>query len=111
MWNKLGASIANSGRNEQAVEAYYHALTSSPGYTRARYNLGISCLNLHAYEQAIEHLLIALKQQTNGVSNGAISESIWHTLSIAVDRYQREDLKDDVKCRNLSILLHKFSIG
>ncbi|CAF1221215.1 unnamed protein product, partial [Adineta ricciae] len=96
LWNKLGASIANSGRNEQAVAAYYHALTSSPGYTRARYNLGISCLNLHAYEQAIEHLLIALKQQTNGVSNEAMSESIWHTLSIAVARCEREDLKHDV---------------
>ncbi|CAF1234385.1 unnamed protein product, partial [Adineta ricciae] len=97
LWNKLGASIAHSGRNEQAVEAYYHALTSSPGYTRARYNLGISCLNLHAYEQAIEHLLIALKQQTNGVSNEAMSESIWHTLSIAVARCGREDLKHHVE--------------
>lgn len=38
-----------------------NALTLSPSFIRARYNLGISCLNLNAYKKAIEHFLIALE--------------------------------------------------
>ena len=37
LWNRLGATQANSTRNEEAVEAYFHALDIKPTYTRARY--------------------------------------------------------------------------
>jgi len=37
LWNKLGATQANSTKNEEAVEAYIHALDIKPTYTRARY--------------------------------------------------------------------------
>jgi len=50
LWNKLGATLANSSKSEQAVEAYRKALELVPGFTRARYNLGISCMNLGAYK-------------------------------------------------------------
>lgn len=48
MWNRLGATLANGNRSEEAVDAYYNALQLSPGFIRARYNLGITCINLNA---------------------------------------------------------------
>lgn len=38
--------MANSGRAEEALQYYYRALELNPGYIRARFNLGISCMNL-----------------------------------------------------------------
>lgn len=60
LWNRLGATLANSGRSEEAIAAYERALTLKPGFVRARYNLGVSCINVGCYEQAAGHLLGAL---------------------------------------------------
>ena len=60
LWNRLGATLANSGRSEDAIGAYEKALTLNPNFVRARYNLGVSCINIGVYEQAVQHLLGAL---------------------------------------------------
>ena len=60
LWNRLGATLANSGRPEEAIDAYEKALTLNPNFVRARYNLGVSCINIGVYEQAAQHLLGAL---------------------------------------------------
>jgi peroxin-5 len=60
LWNRLGATLANSGRSEEAIAAYEKALTTRPNFVRARYNLGVSCINIGCYEEAASHLLGAL---------------------------------------------------
>lgn len=60
LWNRLGATLANSGRSEEAIEAYEKALTLNPNFVRARYNLGVSCINIGCLPEAAQHLLGAL---------------------------------------------------
>ena len=60
LWNRLGATLANSGRSEEAIAAYEKALTINPNFVRARYNLGVSCINIGVLPQAAQHLLGAL---------------------------------------------------
>ncbi|KXT19033.1 hypothetical protein AC579_8723 [Pseudocercospora musae] len=60
LWNRLGATLANSNRSEEAIEAYSRALELRPNFVRARYNLGVSCINLGVLEEAASHLLGAL---------------------------------------------------
>lgn len=60
LWNRLGATLANSGRSEDAIAAYCKALEVNPNFVRARYNLGVSCINIGCYPEAAGHLLGAL---------------------------------------------------
>ena len=60
LWNRLGATLANSGRSEEAIEAYEKALQLNPNFVRARYNLGVSCINIGCHAEAAQHLLGAL---------------------------------------------------
>ena len=60
LWNRLGATLANSGRSEEAIAAYEKALTIRTNFVRARYNLGVSCINIGCYDEAASHLLGAL---------------------------------------------------
>lgn len=68
LWNRLGATLANGGKPEEAIEAYHKALELRPTFTRAIYNLSVSCLNLGAHHEAAEHVLAALAlQQTHAL--------------------------------------------
>ena len=60
LWNRLGATLANSGRSEEAIAAYEKAITINPNFVRARYNLGVSCINIGVMAEAAQHLLKAL---------------------------------------------------
>jgi len=42
----LPFDLANGDQSEEAIGAYRKALDIYPGFVRARYNLGISCINL-----------------------------------------------------------------
>ncbi|KDN39933.1 TPR-like protein [Tilletiaria anomala UBC 951] len=95
LWNRLGATLANGGKPEEAIEAYQKALELRPTFTRAIYNLSVSCLNLGAHHEAAEHLLAALAlQQSHALpdvptgqepsptplSEAQESQNLWSTL-------------------------------
>lgn len=61
LWNRLGATLANSGRSEEAIAAYQEALSIAPNFVRARYNLGVSCININCHQEAASHFLAALE--------------------------------------------------
>ncbi|EDO47754.1 predicted protein [Nematostella vectensis] len=114
LWNRLGATLANGGRSEEAVDAYRHALSYSPGFIRCRYNLGISCINLSAHQQAVEHFLTALNMQRKGGvgSDGTVttmSDNIWSTLRMTLSLMGRSDLHKAVDKRDLDRLNEVFS--
>ncbi|GAA5860749.1 hypothetical protein JCM3774_006273 [Rhodotorula dairenensis] len=121
LWNRLGATLANSGHPEDAIQAYRKALDLRPTFTRAIYNLGVSCLNIGCYHEAAEHLLAALQGQMTrdemarnsskgkgkGLAGGAGdadlgraadlgdgSDNLWHTLRRAFLCMDRHDLAD-----------------
>ena len=60
LWNRLGATLANSGHSEEAIAAYEKALNLRPNFVRARYNLGVACINMGCYDVAAQHLLRGL---------------------------------------------------
>lgn len=104
MWNRLGASLANSNRSEEAVNAYFKALELKPTFVRARYNLGVSCINIGCYKEAVEHLLSGLAMhQVEGANevgstlNHNQSTSLTETLKRAFIAMDRRDLLDLVK--------------
>jgi len=117
LWNRLGASLANGNRSVDAVEAYQNALDIEPGYIRARYNVGIICINLRAYKEAIEHFLTALNHQATSMQrsglnnpnpNNQMSDAIWSTLRMAVALLGKGDLQGAIDRRDLNELNEAF---
>lgn len=120
MWNRLGASLANGNHSVDAVDAYQHALDIEPGYIRARYNVGIICINLKAYKEAIEHFLTALNHQATSMTrsgiqnpkpNSQMSDTIWSTMRMAVSLLGRTDLQTAIDQRDLDALNEAFKTG
>ncbi|KEY65666.1 hypothetical protein S7711_08737 [Stachybotrys chartarum IBT 7711] len=70
LWNRLGATLANSGRSEEAIAAYEQALSLSPNFVRARYNLGVSCINISCHQEAASHFLAALEMHKSIEKSG-----------------------------------------
>ncbi|XP_045900536.1 peroxisomal biogenesis factor 5 isoform X1 [Micropterus dolomieu] len=121
LWNKLGATLANGSRSEEAVAAYRRALELQPGFVRSRYNLGISCVNLGAHREAVEHFLEALSLQRQAAGDGAraargpggaaatmMSDNIWSTLRMALSMMGESSLYAAADRRDLDTLLAHF---
>ncbi|KAI7851498.1 hypothetical protein BDC45DRAFT_486575 [Circinella umbellata] len=117
LWNKLGATLANSRDPTGAIDSYFNALEINPSYVRARYNLAISCINLGQHREAAEHLLTALAIQQTADAQGAsamvdeqgnrvpvqggMSDNVWDSLRMLMFMMNREDLAGQCNNRNL----------
>lgn len=60
LYNKVGASLANNNKSDEALSYYARALSHRPTYARAWLNLGISFANLNRYEESAKAYLQAL---------------------------------------------------
>ncbi|KAL2916416.1 hypothetical protein HK105_204172 [Polyrhizophydium stewartii] len=122
LWNKLGATLANSFQPERAIDAYFNALQINPAYVRTRYNLAIASIQIGQHREAAEHLLGALSVQASSMAQvmhsnkgkgragdfdpsligSSQSETVWTTLRLLCDTYlQRSDLVDACDARDL----------
>lgn len=119
LFNRLGATLANSGKTELAIQYYLEALSIQPTYVRARFNLAVASMNLSRYKEAIEHLLKALSiqeadsqllQSAGGVprANGPTSQTLWDSLNIALLMMQRSDLATFTADKNLEAFRAEF---
>lgn len=70
LWNRLGATLANGGKPEEAIHAYKEAINLRPSFTRAYYNLAVSCLNIACFQEAAEYLLSCLRMQGTAPADG-----------------------------------------
>ncbi|MBN3311283.1 PEX5R protein, partial [Amia calva] len=114
LWNRLGATLANGDRSEEAVEAYTKALELQPGFIRSRYNLGISCINLGAHREAASNFLTALslqrKSRSRQLSHQVMSGNIWAALRIALSMMDQPDLFQAANIGDLDLLMRAFNL-
>lgn len=95
VWNKLGATLANSGKSEQAVVAYHQGLTLKPNYARSWSNLAIAHANLGQHQDAARFYLSSL------VLNPEATH-IWNFLHSAVQNLENNKAFDAIDQRDLA---------
>jgi peroxin-5 len=104
LWNKLGATLANSGgpqRSAEALSAYHQALQLKPKYARAWLNMAIAHSNLQQYHDAARCYL-----QTLSINSAAVH--CWSFLRIALSCLDRMDLLPAATARNLDAFREHF---
>lgn len=106
LYNRLGATLSNSGRSAEAIQYYHHALALQPEFVRCHFNLSISCLNLKMYQDAAVHIYTALTLQqaeAERLGEGGVKESasLWETFRVALELLNRSDLA--VRCAGRDI--------
>ncbi|WVO12844.1 hypothetical protein L204_100452 [Cryptococcus depauperatus] len=120
LFNRLGATLANSGRSNEAIHYYNKALLLHPNFVRARFNLGISYMNLGQYPAAAQAIIDALRLQhadaseaygfeTDGKrAKGVTTESLWNNLRSACFYMNRQDLIKSIDERDLASMPLNF---
>lgn len=110
LWNRLGATLANGNKSDEAIVAYGKALDIYPGSLRCRYNLAISLIHLNTYHEAANQLLQILNLQANakGSKNTQIrtrsvtSTTIWSTLRTVVTLMNKPEFYPMIDGRDLA---------
>ena len=103
LWNKLGATLAHLGRNDEAIEAYHQALEFKPNYVRGWVNLGIAHVYKFEFEEATELFLNALSINPN-------AKHVWSYLHTPLISLQRYDLLESATTHNLEGFRGEFNI-
>ncbi|GAA5873442.1 hypothetical protein JCM1840_007385 [Sporobolomyces johnsonii] len=125
LFNRLGATLANSGKTDLAIQYYLAALDLQPGYVRARFNLAVANMNLGHYDEAVHHLLTSLSIQEADAEHehslepsgagdasqpqrGITSQTLWDSLNVSLLQMGRSDLAVLTASRDLNGLMHAF---
>ena len=103
LWNKIGATLANSARSDGAMPSYHRALQLRPKYARGHLNLGIAHANLNNYAEAARCYLTALKLNPR-------ANHIWSYLRIAFTCLDRFDLATLTDKRDITLFSDEFSL-
>ncbi|MFH4978554.1 hypothetical protein AB6A40_005263 [Gnathostoma spinigerum] len=110
MWNRLGATLANSEQIGEAILAYNRSLQLYPASARTRYNLGIACCHLESYYEAVGHFISALEIQRRN-SSAINSSVVWPAVLRAVFEAElphSDELIAAVTSRDLSALIKLY---
>lgn len=98
LWNKVGATLANSRDSMGAIEMYDRALQINPSFVRARYNLAISCMNMGQYLEAAEHFLTTLNlQRAAAMSAGEAARALGENTSVNIPNYTSDGIWDSLR--------------
>jgi peroxin-5 len=97
LWNKLGATLANSNHSDDALHAYREALSLKPKYARAWLNMAIAHSNLQNHEEAARCYLQTL-------SLNSLATHVWNYLRISLTALERWDLMPLIAARDI----HQF---
>ncbi|TDH73289.1 hypothetical protein CCR75_008971 [Bremia lactucae] len=103
LWNKIGATLANSARSSEAIPAYHRALELKPRYARGWLNLGISHANLGNYEEAAKCYLQALSLNSR-------ADHIWSFLRICFTCMERYELVKIADMRDIAYFREEFKL-
>jgi len=108
LWNKLGATEANSHKqhgSKQAVHAYRSALELKPNYVRAWVNMGIGYANQGAYQNAAKYYLKALSMNSK-------ADHVWSYLKLCLSYSpvysSRVDLQQSVENKDIDAFRGEF---
>lgn len=107
LWNRLGATLANGLKSNEAVAAYRKALELSPGSLRTRYNLAISLVQMNAYKEAAKQLIQVLQIQSAGKGSdhsevrSVTSTTIWNTFKTVATLMNKPEMYPLIDSRNL----------
>jgi len=104
LWNKYGATIANSPQGrasvQAAIDAYFRALEKKPSFTRARSNLGISYMSAKNYVESAKCFLGAL-----AINN---SNHLWDSARSSFLQMGRTDLAEKCSLHDVRLFRNEF---
>lgn len=109
LWNRLGASLANAKRYNDAISAYERALSLFPSFVRGNYNMGISYMNQGNLVKALGFMIRALElhlpvdPQSGPITDPLATgyQSIWNTIRIIGDMMDREAINNLIEERDV----------
>ena len=92
LWNKLGATLANSGRPEEAIKSYTVAIELNKTYIRVRVNHGIALGDQKKPIEATMQFLEALRIGSIADKSWFANMAAWSHLQRAIFALDRPDL-------------------
>ena len=104
LWNKLGATQANSAQSEESLHAYHQALETRPNYVRAWINVGMSFVNQGNYNDACQYYLRGLNLNPEAVH-------VWNYLRTALSLMDRMDLVTACDAHDLEAFKGEFDFA